>query len=626
MFLNFSENLWAKLALTLLVVLGTVVLWVYLTGGFFMYFAGQNFQDADLWTAYSYWEHYGHDPDTRRFLGFSAIGATACALLPGLFLFRPNRRSLHGDARFARESEIRAAKLTAEKGIIVGKNKGRYLVFGGQQHVLMAAPTRAGKGVGMVIPNLLNWPDSVIVFDTKQENWDITAGFRAKHGQKCFLFNPEARDYRTHRWNPLYYISDDPHFRVTDIQAIGHMIYPDNDREAPIWQPSARSLFLGIVLYLMETEGLPVTLGEVLRQATSGDDKRFASVIMDRQGSSRPLSGECVAALNDYLNTSDSTRSSIRKTFTAPLELWFNPVVDAATSGNDFDLRDLRKQRMSIYIGVAPGALERLPRLLNLFFQQAIELNTRELPERNPALKYQVLLLMDEFPALGKVNVLMKGLAFIAGYGLRLLPIIQSPAQIRDIYGHDAAETFMQNHALQVVFAPKDNKDAKDISETLGDTTVKSKTRSKNMAGREGKSVSTSDQRRALLLPQELRALGQEKQIILVENCPPILSRKIRYYKEKTFKQRLLAAPEVDLLQIEEREFPEFALNTPEMETVSVERAVTAQDIADIDQLDLEDFSCDFSSVEIPTGEISEQRMVQIVDQFFEGLEPVAVT
>lgn len=621
---SLNDNSWAKAALVLLAILGCVALWLYLTGGLFLHFAGERFGNADLFTAYNYWHHYGHEEETSRWLGLSASAAALVALLPVIFILRPQNRSLYGDARFAKEAEIRRAKLTAEKGIIVGKHKGRYLVFGGQQHVLMAAPTRSGKGVGMVIPNLLNWPDSAVVLDIKQENWDITAGFRSKHGQQCFLFNPEARDYRTHRWNPLHYISEDPHFRITDIQTIGQMIFPDNEREAPIWQSSSRSLFLGIVLYLLDTDGLPVTLGEVLRQATSGDDTRFAAVIKERQAGEKPLSPECVAALNDYLTTSTSTRSSIRKTFTSALELWFNPVVDAATAGNDFDLRELRKQRLSIYVGIAPGSLDRMGRLLNLFFQQVIELNTRELPERNPALKYQGLLLMDEFAALGKNHTLMKGLAYIAGYGLRLLPIVQSPAQIRDIYGLDAAETFMDNHALRVIFAPKSNKDAKDISEMLGDTTVKGKTRSRNIAGKESKSISTSDQRRALLLPQELRGLGADRQIILVEDCPPILCRKIRYYKERAFKARLEKAPDMELLQIAEREMPELPLNASGLVPTTVERAVTPADIANIDQLDIEDFSCDFSSVEIPAGEISDQQMNHIVDQFFDGLDASA--
>lgn len=620
--IRFSkDSFWLKALLVLGVLTGCVALWLYLTGGLFLVFIGDKFENADLLTAYQYWYYYGHEEETRHWLGSAAFLGAVVAVLPALFLVRPKRRSLYGDARFAKESEIRTAKLTADKGLIVGKHKGCYLVFGGQEHVLMAAPTRSGKGVGMVIPNLLNWPDSAVVLDIKQENWDVTAGFRAKHGQKCFLFNPEARDYRSHRWNPLHYISEDPHFRITDIQAIANMIFPDNDREAPIWQSSARSLFLGIVLYLIETGGLPVTLGEALRQATSGDDKRFSEVIRERQEQENPLSAECVAALNDYLNTSDSTRSSIRKTFTSALELWFNPVIDAATSGNDFDLRELRKERMTIYLGIAPGSLDRLGRLLNLFFQQVLELNTRELPAQNPELKFQTLLLMDEFAALGRVNTLMKGLTFSAGYGLRLLPIIQSPAQIRDIYGHDAAETFMDNHALRVIFTPKSNKDAKEISEMLGDTTVSGKTKSRNVAGRESKSVSVSDQRRALLLPQELRSLGRDKQIIILENCPPILCHKVRYYQEKTFKARLLAAPMMDLLKIEERSLPTLTGSFLDDDTNAIDRAVTADDIAGLDQYEIEDFSCDFSEVEIPAGEISDQQMSQIVDRFFDGIE-----
>lgn len=621
MTLSLSDNYWLKPLLFVVLALACAVLWIYLTGGFFLAFSGGEFSDADLLTAYSYWYHYGQDEKIRSWLILSGLLSALLALLPVAALVLPKRRSLYGEARFAREPEIRKAKLRADKGIIVGKNRSRYLIYGGQEHVLMAAPTRSGKGVGMVIPNLLNWPDSAVVLDVKQENWDITAGFRSKYGQDCFLFNPEARDYRTHRWNPLHYISDNPHFRITDIQAIANMIFPENDREAPIWQASARSFFLGIVLYLLETDELPVSLGEVLRQATSGDDTHFATIIEKRNKQGRPLPGECVAALSDYLNTSDSTRSSIRKTFTSALELWFNPVIDAATSENDFDLRDLRKKRQTIYLGVAPGAVERLGPLLNLFFQQTIELNTRQLPEQNPALKHQVLLLMDEFAALGRVNILMKGLAFIAGYGLRLLPIIQSPAQIRDIYGADAAESFMDNHALRVIFAPKGNKDAKDISETLGDTTVKGRTRSRNFGGRDSKSISESDQRRALLLPQELRGLGQNNQIIIAENCPPVLCQKIRYYQEKIFKQRLLDPPEITQLEITEQVFPGFVLSNNSSEPVAVERAITADDIAEIDQLDIEDFSCDFSAVEIPTGEISDQQMTKIVDRFFNEIE-----
>ncbi len=118
-------------------------------------------------------------------------------------------------------------------------------MFDGQQHAIISAPTRSGKGVGIVIPNLLSWPDSVVVLDIKQENWDITSGFRSIHGQECYLFNPAASDYKTHRYNPLAYISQDPNFRIDDIQKIANMLFPDKPGTDTIWTATPRSLFLG---------------------------------------------------------------------------------------------------------------------------------------------------------------------------------------------------------------------------------------------------------------------------------------------------------------------------------------------------------------------------------------------
>ena len=220
-----------------------------------------------------------------------------------------------------------------------------------------------------------------------------------------------------------------------------------------------------------------------------------------------------------------------------------NPIVDAATSGNDFDLRDLRKKRMSIYVGVTPNNLERMQPILNLFFQQLIDLNTRELPIQNKSLKYTCLLLMDEFTALGKINILSKGIGYIAGYGLRMMPIIQSNSQIAEVYGKEAATTFTINHAMNIVFPPKasDLQATRDISEWLGYTTVKgvSESRSKNVFSKRDKTQNTSDQRRALLLPQEVAALGQDTAIIVMENTRPIKAKKAAYYSDETFLSRL---------------------------------------------------------------------------------------
>lgn len=636
MILNSNDGKWPTLLL-LSAPFAALIGWAWLSGYFYLELAGLEGSTATPLTLYQYWYYYGEDKATQAWLGVAGVAGLAIVVLPLLMIFTPQRRALFGDAKWATEKEIKEAGLFAEDGIIVGQFSRffgllkRYLVLGSSQHVLMSAPTRSEKGVSVVIPNLLSWKDSAIVLDIKQENWDITAGFRAAHGQECYLLNLAPRNYRTHRWNPLHYIADDPHFRINDIQKIGQFLFPKIEKEAPIWQASARSLWLGIVLYLIETQDLPVTPGEALRQLAMGDE-RLAKILETRQQSDQSLSDECYLALKEYLDTPDKTRGSIRKSFTAALELFYNPVIDAATSGNDFDLRDIRKKRMSIYVAITPDDLERLAPLINLFFQQVIDLNTRELPEQNPALKYQCLLLPDEFTAMGKVTILSKGISYIAGYGLRMLPVIQSPAQLRDVYGADSAENFIENHALQIIFAPKNIKIAKEISETLGTTTVKNKTRTRQLVGKASRSVNTSETGRALLLPQEIIQIGKRAELLIMENCPPIKCQKITWYKDPLFKERgngrdgvRWVTPKVPRIDPNTRVKGEIQLTPSTLsqkgKTV-VERPVTAQDIEKIDALDLENFNCDFSQVEIPKGEISDAEMDQLVNQFFSGLNP----
>ena len=436
MTLNISENSWAKAGLIIALVLAVIGVWAYLAGGIFLMAYDHKFEEATPLTLYQYWFHYGAEKQVQKWL-YIASGLSLFAILsPVALFFAPAKQSLFGDARFATSREIKQAGLLGSKGIIVGLYMNMYLMFGGSQHVIMSAPTRSGKGVGIVIPNLLTWPDSMVILDIKQENHAITSGFRTKHGQPCYLFNPGATDYRTHRYNPLAYISDDPNFRIDDVQKIGNMLFPDQQGTDPIWTATPRALFLGLVLFLAETPGKLVTIGQVLRESLAdGDGAAYlAKIINDRAAENKPLSNACVMALNSYISiTSENTRSGVMTSFRSRLELWMNPLVDAATSANDFDLRDLRKRRMTIYLGVTPDNLDRMAPLLNLFFQQLIDLNTRELPERNPDLKYQCLLLPDEFTAMGKIQVLSKGISYIAGYGLRMLPIIQSPAQVVEV-------------------------------------------------------------------------------------------------------------------------------------------------------------------------------------------------
>ncbi len=558
-------------------ILGTVLL-VLLSALFFGYlssiafitiykkgFTIADFRDVGLFKTYEYAQAYWGDRYVRlRLIGAWAIAGVAAGLpLLGMFALALKKllagESMFGDARFADRFEIKESGLLGDDGIIVGKIGNRYLMFGGQQFVLLYAPTRSGKGVSTVVPNLLNWNGSVVVLDVKPELWRLTSGYRKKHGQECFMFAPLTNE--THCWNPFFYVSTDPNMRITDIQQIAEMFVPDQAGTDRIWTASPRRLFLGVALYLQETPEIPFTIGELLRQLSTAEDTAsyFARVITERENSDTPLSYACKQNLLSFIGVeSEKTRSGIKESLTSALDLWANPAIDAATSKNDFDLRDLRRKPMSVYLCLTVDKLAMLAPLINLFFQQLIALNTQVMPADDPTLKHKCLLLLDEFPAIGKVPIVAKSNAFIAGFDLRLLTICQSPSQIREIYGQEAAESFFDNHALELVFATKNNKIRREISEKLGMKTVKQHSYSRPLfGGRGSQSYNESEASRALVLPQEITELGFENEIILFENVKPIRAKKVVYWKDKNFQSRLTSpasVPKLDLSDVTRRQ------------------------------------------------------------------------
>ncbi|MGH8239269.1 MAG: type IV secretory system conjugative DNA transfer family protein, partial [Steroidobacteraceae bacterium] len=473
----------------------------------------------------------------------------------------------------------------------------------------------------------------------------LTAGFRAQSGQACYLFDPFAEDGRTAAWNPFFYVAEQPQRRINDLQRIAEMLYPDPPNVDPFWTASARSLFLGIALYLFETPSLPRTIGEVLRQGMASDDEGFGQhwkrLIEGRNSGNYPLSSECVRALYDVIDLAPVTASSIRKTFTSRLDLWLNPMLDAATATNDFDLRTLRQHPTSIYVGVNPDDLHRLRPVLSLFFQQAIGLQTRELPERNPSLKHQVMMLLDEFTALGRIPIIAEAISYLPGYNVRVVLVIQTPAQLREVYGANASETMLKSLAARIVFAPKDHGDAREISDELGFTTVKVKSLSQPRLAlfathsRPSRSETVSEQRRALLLPQEVKELGNEEAIIFYEGLAPIRCRKIRYYEDSRFQARLSAPPSIEPRSHVVRRSPGRSSSTAappdagavpgptqQVETPVVIREAIPADLERLETLTLEDFAADFSRVQLPSeGPMNESELQGAVDSFLASLK-----
>lgn len=476
-------------------------------------------------------------------------------ILVGSFI-KP-KRELHGSARFSTLVDVRKAKLLETKyeepDILIGKFKGKYLRWGGKEFAYLAAPTRTGKGVGIVIPNCLHYRDSLVVFDPKLENFEITAGYRKQCGQEVFLFNPSTKEYRSHRWNPLAYVSRDPDFSTGELQKIANILLPtsgNDDGNSKFFNGMAQQLFVGLGLYLIETEKTTdrtPTINALL--ALSLPKVGTLAAWIENEVLRDDISDECKKSLLSFSgNKSENTRSSILASMQEPLSIFNDPVISEITSGNDFDFRDLRKKRMTIYVGIQMGDMARFERLNNLFFSQLIAENTEELPSQNPELKHQVLLLMDEFTSLGNISIFEKGVAYIAGYNVRVLLIFQNMAQLNAAYTENGARSLATNIACQIMYTPADIKDAEEFSKIIGYETYKARSTSRGGAKSGGQSISMSDQQRAVLLPQELMEMPASECIINLRGFPKIRGEKIVYYKDPTFLKRLgCPIPEVPL-------------------------------------------------------------------------------
>lgn len=487
-------------------------------------------------------------------IGFGiGIVLTIITIISTLF----TRQKLHGEARWARVGEVRKGNLLAPSGIVLGKFGGKVMRFGGPEHVMLEAPTRAGKGVGVIIPNLLDWPDSVVVLDIKQENYDNTAGYRMNVlRQQVLLFNPLDPNGRTVRWNPLSYIDRrNPVEVINELQKIAAMLYPDPLTGDPFWAAGARTAFLGVTAYIAATvddgeDALPFTLGEVYRQFAAGDaQKRFPKIIAARQKAGKPLSTGCVSAIVDYTSSSANTFTGIRQSVTSRINGWLNPYVDAATSESDFDLSEFRDKRISLYLGVSPDDLDRVAPIYGLLFQQLIDRNVRELPkgDRHPV---KVLLALDEFASLGKCSVLANAFSYVAGYGLRMLPAFQSIEQIQGVYGDKVAADIERNCAVRLVLRPAGLAEAKKISDQLGSYTFRARSRSMGTWGGGGGSTSDSDQRRPLMLPQEVELLPENDLIVFRRGMYATYGKKVRYYAEKKLADRTrIPAPQMPQIQ-----------------------------------------------------------------------------
>ncbi|MBM6398608.1 conjugal transfer protein TraG [Ochrobactrum anthropi] len=477
--------------------------------------------------------------------GILAIGA---AILMSIIRAREARNvATYGSARWAADREIRDAGLLGPDGVLLGRYDRDYLRHDGPEHVLCFAPTRSGKGVGLVVPTLLTWPGSCIVHDIKGENWTLTAGFRAKHG-RVLLFDPT--NARSSAYNPLLEVRQGE-WEVRDVQNIADILV---DPEGSLdkrnhWEKTSHSLLVGAILHVLYAEP-DKTLSGVANFLS--DPRRPVEATL-RAMMDTPHLGKAgvhpviASSARELLNKSENERSGVLSTAMSFLGLYRDPVVARVTDRCDWRIADLvgSKKPVTLYLVVPPSDINRTKPLIRLILNQIGRRLTEELTLAGK--RHRLLMMLDEFPALGRLDFFESALAFMAGYGLKSFLIAQSLNQIERAYGPN--NSILDNCHVRVAFATNDERTAKRVSDSLGTATEMRD--STNYAGHRlapwlgHLMVSRQETARPLLTPGEIMQLPPADEIVMAAGTPPIRAKKARYFEDVRLQERILPPPEL---------------------------------------------------------------------------------
>src|SRR6202142_3187527 len=567
--------------------------WLELISGVPIYFP-----PAFFWWWYAY-DAYAPQVFVEGAYIASSGGFISIAVAVAMSVWRAREAktaATYGSARWATLTEIRAAGLTAPDGVVLGRLARDYLRHDGPDHVLCFAPTRSGKGVGLVVPTLLTWPGSCIVHDIKGENWTLTSGFRAKHG-RVLLFDPT--NPKSAAYNPLLEVRRGE-WEVRDVQNVADVLVdPEGSLERRNhWEKTSHALLVGAILHVLYAEPdktlagvagflsdpkrpIEVTLRAMMTTAHLGEAgphpviASAARELLNKSENERSgvLStamsfrsevtlgammttahlGEAgphpviASAARELLNKSENERSGVLSTAMSFLGLYRDPVVAKVTRRCDWRIRDLVEgdRPASLYLVVPPSDISRTKPLVRLILNQIGRRLTEELDAKGR--RHRLLLMLDEFPALGRLDFFESALAFMAGYGLKSFLIAQSLNQIEKAYGQN--NSILDNCHVRVSFATNDERTAKRVSDALG--TATEMRAMKNYAGHRLSPwlghlmVSRQETARPLLTPGELMQLPQDDELVLVSGCHPIRANKARYYDDAEMKARILPPPKL---------------------------------------------------------------------------------
>jgi type IV secretion system protein VirD4 len=477
----------------------------------------------------------------------SSGGFASIAIAIGLSVWRAQEAKeavTYGSARWATAREVQTAGLLGPDGVVLGRLGRAYLRHDGPEHVLCFAPTRSGKGVGLVVPTLLTWPGSAIVHDIKGENWRLTAGWRARFGS-VFLFDPTNPD--SSAYNPLLEVRRGD-AEVRDVQNVADILVdPEGGLERRNhWEKTSHSLLVGAILHVLYAE-VDKTLAGVANFLS--DPRRPIETTLQAMMETAHLGDRphpvVASAARELLNKSDNERSGVLSTAMSFLGLYRDPVVAQVTRRCDWRIADLVEgaSPATLYLVVPPSDISRTKPLVRLVLNQIGRRLTEALDPSGR--KQRLLFMLDEFPALGRLDFFESALAFMAGYGLKSFLIAQSLNQIERAYGPNHA--ILDNCHVRVAFATNDERTARRVSDALGMATELRAM--KNYAGHRLSPwlghlmVSRQETARPLLTAGEVMQLPPTDELVLVSGVPPIRAKKARYYEDRRLSARIMPPP-----------------------------------------------------------------------------------
>lgn len=558
--MSAARILWGQVVAVFLIILASVwaaTQWTAAALGFqpelgtpwFSAFGNPVYRPYDLFWWWFSFDAYAPEVFDKGGMIATSGGFVAIVVAIAMSVWRGRENSnakTYGSARWAERSDIKRIGLFSEKGVVLGKFQNSYLRHDGPEHVLCFAPTRSGKGVGLVIPTLLTWPGSAIVHDIKGENWGLTAGFRSSFS-RTLLFDPT--NLASAHYNPLLEVRRGIS-EVRDVQNIADILVdPEGSLEKRNhWEKTSHALLVGTILHVLYAEsdktlaGVAGFLSDPERTIEETLDAMMATAHLGEAGP-HPV---VASAARELLNKSDNERSGVLSTAMSYLGLYRDPVIAEVTKCSDWRIADLveANRPATLYLVVPPSDISRTKPLIRLILNQIGRRLTEELSPK--AQRQRLLMMLDEFPALGRLDFFESALAFMAGYGIKSFLIAQSLNQIERAYGKNNA--ILDNCHVRVAFATNDEGTAKRVSESLGTATEQRSMR--NYAGHRLSPwlghlmVSRSETSRPLLTQGEILQLPETDEIVMLSGSPPIKAKKARYYTDPSLQARILPPPE----------------------------------------------------------------------------------